>query len=515
MNRQLHVLPRLTIEFDGVPLLMKDLRTLWEARIQEKLSLPTLCEMTFLEPTEAFSLSDPPRLGARWRVAIQGATEPLFVGEVTALEYFYESSSGRGLRVRGYDRLHRLRKRQPIRAHVQVTLADVARELCADLGLTVEAGADSPLWPRIIQSRQTDFELLSELAERCGLYFTVRQNTLHLLTLAGIGDSIPLRLGETLLTANLEINSENVCRSVVSKGWNALRVETFAGLANAARTGRNVDAGVEPSVFGTDAEKTIVDEMFTDQLHAEALAQAELDRQTAQEIIFSGIAEGDSRLHAGTVVTLEKIAPQLAGQYVLAAVNHVFDSTSGFVSEISSQLPKPAAKTLGRNSQIETVATLGVVTQVNDPEGFGRVRVKLPNYNDLETDWLGVLAAGAGLGKGLLALPDVDDTVLVLLPSGNPAEGVILGGLYGSLKREDWDWGVEEGAVRRYSMQTPNGQRIILDDAKQTIRVETSDGSFLEMSPEKVRLHASRDLEIEAPGRAVTLRAKTIDFEQG
>ncbi len=514
MNRQLHVLPQLTIEFDGVPLAMENLRTLWETRVQEKLSLPTLCEMTFLEPTEAFSARSP-ALGASWRVLIDGAAEPLFIGEVTAVEYFYESSGGRGLRIRGYDRLHRLRKRQPVRAHVQVTLADIARELCAGLGLTIEASADSPLWQRIIQSRQTDFELLSELAERCGLYFTVRQNVLHLLTLEGIGDSLPLRLGETLLTANLEINSENVCHSVVSKGWDALRVETFEGLANFARSGRNVGAKVEPSIFGTDAEKMLVDEMLTDQLHAEAIAQAELDRRTAQEIIFSGIAEGDSRLRAGTVVTLENVAPQLAGQYVLAAVNHVFDGTRGFVSEISSELPKPAAKTFGRNSQIETVATLGVVTQVNDPEGFGRVRVKLPNYNDLETDWLGVLAAGAGLGKGLLALPDVDDTVLVLLPSGNPAEGIILGGLYGSMTREDWDWGVEEGAVRRYSLQTPNGQRIRLDDGKQTIRIENSDGSFLEMSPEKVRLHASRDLEIQAPGHAVTLRAKTIDFEQG
>ena len=513
MNRQLQTLPQLTIEFDGVPLAPENLRTLWETRVQEKLSRPTLCEMTFLEPTETFS-ARPPALGASWRVSIGGTAEPLFVGEVTALEYFYESSSGRGLRVRGYDALHRLRKLQPIRAHVQVTLADVAREMCEELGLVIEASADSPLWQRIIQSRQTDFELLSELAERCGIYFTIRQNTLHLLTLEGVGDSVSLRLGESLLTANLEINSENVCRSVVSKGWDALRVETFEGLANFARTGRSVDAAVEANIFGTDAEKTIVDEMFTDQSHAEALAQAELDREVAQEIIFSGIAEGDSRLHAGTIIRLENIAPQFAGQYVLATVNHVFDSTRGFVSEISSQLPKPMSKTFGPHPQIETAATLGVVTQVDDPEGFGRVRVKLPNYNDLETDWLGVLAAGAGLGKGLLALPDVDDTVLILLPSGDPAEGIILGGLYGSLKREDWDWGVEEGAVRRYSLQTPNGQRIRLDDGKQTVRVENSDGSFLEMSPEKVCLHANRDLEIEAPGRAVTIRAKTIDFEQ-
>ena len=31
---------------------------------------------------------------------------------------------------------------------------------------------------------------------------------------------------------------------------------------------------------------------------------------------------------------------------------------------------------------------------------------------------------------------------------------------------------------------------------------------------EKVLLHASRDLEITAPGRAILIKSKTIDFEQ-
>jgi hypothetical protein len=80
--------------------------------------------------------------------------------------------------------------------------------------------------------------------------------------------------------------------------------------------------------------------------------------------------------------------------------------------------------------------------------------------------------------------------------------------------REEWDWGVDGSAVKRYVLRTPGGQRVRLDDTKQVIRLENSDGSYIEMSPEKVMLHAQRDLEIEAPGCTLVLRAKKIDFQR-
>jgi hypothetical protein len=80
--------------------------------------------------------------------------------------------------------------------------------------------------------------------------------------------------------------------------------------------------------------------------------------------------------------------------------------------------------------------------------------------------------------------------------------------------REEWDWGVDGDAVKRYTLRTPGGQRVRLDDATNTLRLENSDGSYLEMSPEKVVLHAQRDMDIEAPGRTVVIKAKKIDFQK-
>ena len=131
---------------------------------------------------------------------------------------------------------------------------------------------------------------------------------------------------------------------------------------------------------------------------------------------------------------------------------------------------------------------------------MGRVRVVLPNYGGVETSWLHVVVPGAGPDKGLIALPDVDDQVLVLLLNEDPDQAIVLGGLYGV--NGPPDSGVEDGAVRRYTFTTPGAQRIRLDDEEETIQIENSNGDFMRLAPEEVRLGDSQGSLIElTPGR--------------
>ncbi|MDX6710767.1 MAG: hypothetical protein QOH96_1783 [Blastocatellia bacterium] len=508
MSRQLHAIPQLTIEANGEAIAIDEMRTLWEVRVRQELSQPTQCELTFLEPTELLRSSSKFAPGSTLRVSVRGFNSVLFDGQITAVERIYEPSRGREIRIRGYDKLHTLRKRQPVRAHVQVTLVDLITELTSSLGISVEAESSGPVWQRLAQFHQSDFEMFADLAERCGLYFTLRDDTLHLITLEGFGEEIPLKLGESVFEARIEVNAEAVCDSVSTSGWDPLRVEQHEGHAGEPRTGRDIAAEVHATDVGGVGERAIVDESIADDLQADAIAQAALDFCAANAVTLWAVAEGNTALQPGAQVNMQGVDADLSGRYVLTSVDHTFDSVKGFVSVISSSAP--ARKIRSRAG----FAALGVVTHVDDPEGFGRVQAKLPTFNDIETDWMGVVTPGAGLGKGLLAMPDVEDTVLVLFPQGDPAQGIVLGGLYGMWTREEWDWGVDGDAVKRYTLRTPGGQRVRLDDATNTLRLENSDGSYLEMSPEKVVLHAQRDMDIEAPGRTVVIKAKKIDFQK-
>jgi phage protein D/phage baseplate assembly protein gpV len=497
-------IPQLQVSISGRLLGAKALDTLCEVRVRSILSAPTLCELTFLNPPGGFS-AEP---GAAMRVEIRGSDPVLFSGEVTALEYGYQPSGARQLRLRGYDLLHRLRKRQPVRAHVQTSAGDLAREMAAELGLTVEAPEPGPLWRRMLQWRQSDLDFLVDMAERCGLYLTVRDDVLLLLTLKGIGEPIKLQLGDKLIEARIEVNSNSSCRKVVVSAWDSWRIEERAGEALEPRSGRNVEAAADPGQVGGSGVRVLTNLTAQNDQHADAAAQAELDSLAADEVVLWALAAGDPALVPGGRIEIIGVDAEVSGSYVITTVTHTIDSLRGYISEISSAAPpRPPVAERG------LIGTLGIVSKIADPDNLGRVQVQLPAFSGIESDWMGLAAPGAGANKGMVSLPEVGDQVLVVMQADDLSQGLVLGGLHGT--KLPPDWGIEGGSVRRFGLFTPGGNRLQLDDGHRSIRIQDAGGSYLELAPAKVLLHAATDLEIEAPGHGVTVRGASIDFARG
>jgi uncharacterized protein involved in type VI secretion and phage assembly len=509
--RQIATLSRVTVEIDGRPITQSGSQALGEVHVRQRLSAPAQCELVFFDPPERFDDASAMTLGSSLRVAV--SDQELFSGQVTAVEYVHGPEAGRELRVRAYDPLHSLGKRQPVRAHVQFTLAEIAKDIVGSVGLRVDAvlAAEGLRWKRLIQHGQSDLDLLVEIAERCGLYFAARGSSLRIFSMEGVGPLVPLALGDSLFEARVEINGARACRTVSAKGWDPWHAEARSGQARRARSGRAVKAEAAPNRMGGSGNRTLTGVAAQDDLEAEALAQAELDLCAAREVALWGVAEGDTRLRPGAQVNVQGVAASLAGQYVLTSVNHMIDSRRGFISEISTVPPEPRRQP--KTAFAGALSTLGIVTKIDDPEKLGRIKVSLPAFGDVETDWMEVLSAGGGEGKGLLMIPDVGDRVLALCAAGDPAQGVVLGGLFGPKGLPDD--ALDGGGVRRFTMRSPGGQIIRLDDSGRSLRLENSEGSFVELLPDKVRIHASTDLEIEAPGRSIVIRGAKVDFQTG
>ena len=141
---------------------------------------------------------------------------------------------------------------------------------------------------------------------------------------------------------------------------------------------------------------------------------------------FWGVAEGDPSLRAGTPIDVSGLRDEFDGRYVVTEVTHTIDAVRGFVSEVSTAPPDV------RTRRSAATAALGEVSTVDDPDGRGRVRVKFPAYGDVESDWLGTTVPGGGSDRGIVALLDVGDHVLVVFPHEDPATGIVVGGLYGT-----------------------------------------------------------------------------------
>jgi phage baseplate assembly protein gpV len=225
----------------------------------------------------------------------------------------------------------------------------------------------------------------------------------------------------------------------------------------------------------------------------------------ADAVTLTGTAEGSTDLRVGGRIAVSGVAGAVAGEYVLTGVIHTVDA-DGYLTAFTTEPPAlPAADRAAG-------ATLGRVTEVADPDGLGRVKVSLPALGDLDVGWLAVACPGAGSGRGIVALPDVDDTVLVLLPHGEPTAGVVIGSLYGTITPPD-EAGVSDGRVGRWSMTTADGQSIVVDNAGRQLRLANQVGSFVELTPDKLTVHSATDLVIEAPGKAMKVRAASVDFE--
>lgn len=516
------VLPQLVVAVDGCALDGDHGRALGEIVISQQLSLPSQCELTFFDlPVEAPSSALTP--GARIEVRRGADTARLFAGEITAVNDHYGPDQGRELRVRCYDRLHRLRLRQPVRSHAEQSLADFVRAMVADLGVRVQASDSGPTLRWLVQHQQSDLELLRAATGRAGYYFYLCDDVLHLVTLAGRdGAACELRRGATLLEATVDVNAGRSWRRVDACAWDPWRAAPSPGSAGTARSGRQVAAA--PAPVAEAGPCTIAGRVAQDAAQADALAQGELDRRHANAVVLSGIAEGNPALQPAAAISVEGLAAEVNGRYVLTRAVHRLDRISGYLTEIDTAVAEPAPRREG------SAMTFGVVADVADPQGLGRVRVRLPGFADSDSLWLQVLHPGAGVDKGLVATPAVADRVLVLYADDDPAQGVVLGGLFGETPPPDAA-GVAGGVVRRFQFRTAGGQRLILDDDRRRVRVEsqggefielapervragTSDGSFLELAARRVRLHARADLDIEAPGQAITIRGRSIDFEQ-
>jgi phage baseplate assembly protein V len=143
-----------------------------------------------------------------------------------------------------------------------------------------------------------------------------------------------------------------------------------------------------------------------------------------------------------------------------------------------------------------------VVTDTNDPERRGRVRVRLADEPEA---WAELATLFAGDGYGTWFQPEAEDEVLVAFEGGDPERPYVIGALWGREDRPPVAAG--EAAVVK-TIRTRCGATITIDDARCAIHVEAPGG---------VRLITSSRLEA-ASGQTqfdtglLRVNAPTADF---
>lgn len=176
----------------------------------------------------------------------------------------------------------------------------------------------------------------------------------------------------------------------------------------------------------------------------------------------------------------------------------------------------------------------GVVVDVQDPDGQGRVKVRLPWVGEDDgaqaTAWARLATLMAGADRGTWFVPAVDDEVLIAFVAGDPRHPVVTGALWNGRDTPPETMDAENtrrtiqtrtGHVLRFDeaagggrveVLTAGGHRVVLDDAAGgTVTVAHAGGATIEMDAAG-SIHLTANLKVSVTASLVTVDAPMSRF---
>jgi len=159
---------------------------------------------------------------------------------------------------------------------------------------------------------------------------------------------------------------------------------------------------------------------------------------------------------------------------------------------------------------------IGVVTNNQDPDKLGRVKVRFPWLDDEdESNWAPIATTMAGNNRGTFFLPEVDDEVIVAFDHGNVQKPYVLGALWNGVDKPVRD--NADGKNNQRVIRSRAGHEFILndEDGKEQVEIKTKAGhQFLlddTSGSEKITIKdksGDNTIEIDTAKNSIAIAAK-------
>lgn len=506
------------VRIQGTPLDPQLAAHLSEIRVEDHLMLPDAFLVRIADPdlkhmdASAFEIGN--QLEILFANPQAGGLQTITAGQIAALEPEF-SAGGAYLTLRGYDRSHGLHRTRRTQTYQNSTADDVAQKVAQRAGLktgTIDpAGAPEDF---LQQTNETDWEFLWRLAAKIDFEVAVVGDQLHFRRAGGPAESQPiaLRWGEQLISFRPRVTGIQQVEDVVVRGWDPRAKRTIEATAQPAPPGSSIgiDRARATSALG-GGTATIADRPVASQDEAAALARSIAAHLSNAFVEAEGASHGDPRLRAGTKIRVEGVGDKFTGTYSLSSTTHIFRGSRGYETHfvVSGRaarglvnLATPAA----RRSWGDGVV-VGVVTQNEDPDGLGRVRVKYPALGDQTEGWWARIASpSAGQGRGLMMMPIAGDEVLLAFEHGDVRRPIVVGSLFngkskpGSLSQTDGSFAL--GSDKAVAITAAAGVTIKSGQALQI----SSDGAMQVSTKQDHKLDATGNVTVR--GSAITVSAE-------
>lgn len=466
----------------------------------------------------------------------QGAAEPLLTGEIVSIEATYPESGSPTLTIRGYDMAHRLHRGKKVRTFLQMTDSDIARAIAQERGLQAETDSTSHVHEHLYQDNVSDYEFLARRARMLGFVFLVEGKKLIFKKPSSVTLSpVQLDYRSSLLEFRPRLTTSAQVNKLSVRGWDPKTKKAIVGRAQppgqyTSKLGwdKHGDAWAKQS-FG-DSEFDVTGEPLRSQAEGDEYASARLAGILSTDVHAEGEAVGNPQLRAGRIVRVEGVGTRFGGEYFVTSARHTFSangeyrtefSVGGYGPDTTADLLFPeSARIEGNTGSVARGLSIGVVTNNQDPEGLGRVKVQFPWLHDgTESSWARLAAPSAGADRGFFFIPEVNDEVLVGFEHGDFDHPYVVGSLWNGVDDppSEGSDAVKSGEVVKRVLKTRSGHVIVFDDTQGAGKIEVIDetGSnkvTIDSAKNTVTVEAGMEIVLKA-GQAIKMEAPKIELK--
>jgi uncharacterized protein involved in type VI secretion and phage assembly len=509
-----------SIKREGTALKPDVLDKLIDVRVKRATGLVGRATLRFSDFGFALSAGDTFALGTALTITEPGAGK-LFEGTVTGINLEQYSGNAPELVVVADDAAYKLARGTEVATYLNGTYTEVLQKIARRHGLRPKIDATTLTMEYLLQAG-TDLAFLDMVADRLGFAWFVDDNSTLVVTKLKLGAlATTLALGEQLQEFSVRASGLRPT-SVSVHGWDPDQQENVTDTNPAALGGSTPAllrsyAGSGPEKKLTAAATAVADRRPLTTNEAKMMAGAYYDDWSTAAVVARGTVEVNSAIKPGATIKIKDAGPA-SGNYLVTGVEHVY-SRSGFLTKFTTGARRPAGlvDTLGPAMPDPGFhmagVVVGVVTDANDPDNAGRVKVRYTGIDgQIESPWARVVSLGAGNARGAVFHPEVKDEVLVAFEHNDTRRPVVIGGLYS--KRNTLPTGqnyVADGKV--------NYRRIT---SRKNHMIELADGDGPEQqhilllvgtAAHKIRLGADRfDIEV-AEGKPLTIKAGSAKFD--
>ena len=472
-----------------------------------------------LEPGKALKVS----------AKASGAEGDLFDGEIVEIEPDFAAHTQR-LVVRAFDRLHRLSRGRHVRSFQNVSDADLVQKVAREVGLQAKTGPATEVHPYVFQNNETNLAFLRGRATALGYVLFADGKTVHCEAPSANGAPIELQWATTLMEFRPRLTTVSQITDATVRGWDPATRRPITGRAEngngAPAVGEARKGGqLARQAFNLDAPYLTADRPIRTQAAADRLAQTMADRHTTRFIEADGVCTGNAKIVAGVTVKVTAIGERFTGSYFVTSATHEYSPEHGYTTRfsVSGHHPSTLLSVVAPHDDRAPMRGLaiGIVTDNNDPERQGRVKVQYPWLStEHASDWARVIVPGGGKERGIAFLPEINDEVIVGFELGDVHHAYVLGGLWNGQDAPPGDMGkmIAGSKVEQRVIRSRTGHTITLDDSDgdagvkiedrngNVVHIKTTSDELVVTMKGNVSVDTKQDMSVKTQG-GVTIEA--------